>query len=321
MTQKERDVLKKKILGRNQSYETRRHRILRLIKNPIKTIPFYILVLLGQSIGPFKVSAKTIWGDKLKCFLPGENAVFYYGFIEPNLTSFLINFLQEGDVFIDVGAYIGYYSLLASRLVGRSGMVYSFEPTPLSFHLLRENTASTNNIVISQTAVLNKETVINFINYGARYGAFNTFEKRVDKNVNFLRGNENVIKVKTVTLDKYCDRNKIIPTFVKLDAEGSEFLILSGMSRLLKLIRPFISLEVAGGLEWGKNNQESIQFLRKNNYLPFEISPEGLLKKQIVQSRYDYDNLLFVPIEKIGKINYKNYENSFNYWICWFNRL
>ena len=49
------------------------------------------------------------------------------------------NFLQEGGSFFDVGAHVGYYSMLASELVGKSGHIYSFKPTPRTFETLKEN--------------------------------------------------------------------------------------------------------------------------------------------------------------------------------------
>ena len=50
-----------------------------------------------------------------------QRHIFYFGVWEPNLTGFLTTRLNRGDVFVDVGANIGYFSLLASRLVGRRG--------------------------------------------------------------------------------------------------------------------------------------------------------------------------------------------------------
>jgi FkbM family methyltransferase len=61
------------------------------------------------------------------------------GVWEPNVTSTFIRSLSPGDVCVDIGAHIGYYTLLASKLVGAKGHVYAFEPSPRSYAALRAN--------------------------------------------------------------------------------------------------------------------------------------------------------------------------------------
>jgi len=58
---------------------------------------------------------------------------------EPNVTAAVRSALRPGDVFLDVGAHIGYYTVLAAPLVGPEGHVYAFEPSPSSYRLLRKN--------------------------------------------------------------------------------------------------------------------------------------------------------------------------------------
>ena len=184
MTKLEKEKVKKEILKRYKLYRIHSHRLQRLIKDPLRTFPFYILVLLSR-IRPFKIKFKTLWGDKLKCYLPDGNALFYYGCPgEANLTNFFINFLKKGDIFIDIGAHLGFYSLLAARLVGKEGKVYSFEPTPRTFEFLKENISTTSNVIVNQVAVLDQEGVISFVDYGSRYGAFNTCRDRTSSDLN-----------------------------------------------------------------------------------------------------------------------------------------
>jgi FkbM family methyltransferase len=68
-----------------------------------------------------------------------QGRIFSFGVWEPNLTSFIQNRLRSGDTFIDVGANIGYFSLLASKLVGRTGKVISIEASPSIFRMLKKN--------------------------------------------------------------------------------------------------------------------------------------------------------------------------------------
>ena len=299
ITKQEKEKIKKKILKRYELYKIHTNKFGRFIKDPIRTVPFYILVLISR-IKPFQVKFKTVWGDEMHCYLPDGNAIFYYDCPgEANLTNFFINFFKEGDVFIDIGAHLGFYSLLVARLVGEQGKVYSFEPTPRTFEFLKENVSVTSNIVINQAAVLNKEGLISFVDYGPKYGAFNTFKKRTSEDLGFLKKKQKFIEVKAVVLDKYCRENNIQPTFIKIDAEGAEYLILQGISYILNSLRPFISLEVAGGNEWRENCQKSIKILLDNDYQAFEITVEGKLIAHNIKEEYGYDNLIFIPKEKI----------------------
>jgi FkbM family methyltransferase len=68
-----------------------------------------------------------------------DRYVYYFGVWEPHLSTFITRRLRPGDVFVDVGANIGYYSLLASRLVGGSGSVVAVEASPAIFKALQRN--------------------------------------------------------------------------------------------------------------------------------------------------------------------------------------
>ena len=299
ITKQKKEEIKKEILRRHELYKIHSHRLQRLIRDPLRTFPFYILVLLSR-IKPFQMKFRTLWGDKMHCYIPDGNAIFYYGCPgEANLTNFLINFLKEGDIFIDIGTHLGFYSLLAARLVEGTGKVHSFEPTPRTFEFLKKNVLPASNVVINQAAVLDEEKFISFADYGIKYGAFNSYKDRTSKDLNFLQKSKKIINVKTIVLDKYCQEKKIQPTFIKIDAEGAEHLILKGMSYVLNSLRPFISLEVAGDDEWEENCQKSIKILFDNNYKVFEIMPNGKLVKHIIKEKYSYDNLIFIPEEKI----------------------
>ncbi len=298
MKQETKEKIKQGILKRYELYKIHSNRLRRLIKDPLRTLLFYILVLLSQ-IYPFKVKYKTLWGDKMSFYLPDGNAILYYDCSgEADLTNFFINSLKEGDVFIDIGAHLGFYSLLAARLVGE-GKVYSFEPTPRTFGLLKENVSPVSNVILNQRAVLDKEGVIPFVDYGLNYGAYNTYKDRTSEDIKrFLRHYKKMINVKTIVLDKYCQENNVKPTFIKIDAEGAEHLILKGMSYILKSLRPVISIEATGGKEWKENCRESIKILMDNDYKAFNITPEGKLIAHNIKEEYGYENLIFVPYEK-----------------------
>ena len=306
MNKKIRDEIKKKVLKNYELYKLQYSRIKRILKAPIKTIPYFIMTYFAYK-HPFKVKYKTFWGDIMHFYLPEGNAIYYYGFFEANLTNFLLNYIQKGDTVIDVGAHVGYYSMLCSSLVEESGKVYSFEPTPRTFNTLKENTSSKGNVVVNNNAVLDKEMEIEFVDYGPKFSAFNSFKKRESDEMKFLSAPER-IKVKAISLDKYCEKNNIIPNFIKIDAEGAEYLILQAMVDILKNNMPIVSIEVAGEDEWKDNCSKSISMLKEFGYKAFEIDLNGYLKPHSQKETYSYDNLIFAHPE-----NMKRLESLINY--------
>lgn len=300
MNNKERTALTEKILSKYKLYTLQGSRIKRILKDPLHTLPYFLMQSLGY-IHPYKVSYKTLWGDKMSFYLPEGGMIYHYGFWEANLTNFLVKFLKEGDIFFDVGAHVGYYTILASSLVGETGRVYSFEPTPRTFKSLEENCRKKNNVSLFNNAVLNKETEITFFDYGPKYSAFNTFQKRTAQEISF-RDKAEQIKVKTIILDKLCENQSITPTLIKIDAEGAEHLILEAMTTILQTKYPIVSIEVGGGDEWKDNCQKSIEILTKQNYAGYELSLHGYLKKHIPQKTYIYENLIFIHPSKMERI-------------------
>lgn len=125
--------------------------------------------------------------------------------------------IQNGDLVVDVGASIGYYTFYMSRFVG-SGCVYAFEPEPTKFEVLKENRKLNDfkNVMIEQKAVYDKNDFV-FLD--------------LTEGINHRVSNHG-IKVESVTLDDYFKDRTV--NFIKLDAEGSERKILLGMKRILE---------------------------------------------------------------------------------------
>lgn len=268
-------------------------RVKRLFKAPIRTFVYYVLAAFSHII-PYKISFKTLWGTEMTSYLPEGNTFYYYGYCEANLTNFLLRFIKEGDVILDVGAHVGFYSMLTSSLVGDKGEVHSFEPTPWTYEILKKNTEKLSNVILNNKAVSDKKEIIPFKDYGPGYGAYNTAHKKGS----ILKKKAETMNIGTVVLDEYCKGENIAPDFIKLDAEGYEYAILQGMVNILEVNRPVVTLEVAGGEEWSGNCKKSIEFLVSKKYKPYEMGLDGFISSHIIKDNYEYDNLLFVPEEK-----------------------
>jgi FkbM family methyltransferase len=141
---------------------------------------------------------------------------------------------QDGMVVVDIGANIGYYTLIAAKLVGNQGIVYAFEPEPSSYKLLCKNIQANGytNITAVQKAVSKTNGKTKFY-VDAAMTNFSSFGK---DNVLTRSKNLDCLEVETITLDDFFGRtvgdDRI--DFMKIDVEGAEELVVDGAERVLK---------------------------------------------------------------------------------------
>jgi FkbM family methyltransferase len=164
--------------------------------------------------------------------------LIYFGF-EQREIAFIKNYLQKGDVFFDVGANIGLFSLTASRIVGIEGQIHAFEPTPETYSRLISNIELNNftNIKANNIGLSNVNGVADFNVSNDGYDAWNSIVK-----LNILQNSE-VIKISIETLDSYIERNGIKNIdLIKLDVEGWEKFVLEGCKKILSCNKPPVFL-------------------------------------------------------------------------------
>lgn len=150
------------------------------------------------------------------------------GVFEPFETQIIKNILKPGFVFVDIGANIGYYSLLASTIVKDEGKVIAFEPEPINFRTLRENVRLNNfcNIICEQLAISDKdETKYLFID-SQNAGGHHLYDSK---------DGAKAIAVKATSLDAYCDNKFKKLDLIKMDIQGYEPIALRGMRKQLEL--------------------------------------------------------------------------------------
>lgn len=234
--------------------------------------------------------ANLFCGEKIMVRLPetvSESLVFYHC-LEIGLSKILLQYLRPSMIFVDIGAHIGYFTLLGSKLVSSTGIVYSFEPTPNTYKLLCKNVEGKQNIKTINAAAWSTETTLQFNDFGEKFSAFNSFTKPRLSN---YKGTINKISVKAIPLDSYFIG--ILPDFVKIDAETSELEVLKGMNRIISEKHPMISIEVGDYLKDAPTTKECIDYLMDRNYTVLEYG-EGKIKPHIIREKYTYDNLFFI---------------------------
>ena len=237
--------------------------------------------------------AKLFTGDNMNIVVPDNvsTAIYLNGCFEAVDTKALIEYLNEGDTFIDIGAHIGYYSMVASGLVGDSGKVICFEPTPSTYGLLVKNLQSKKNVKAENLAAYSVQTNMEFNDYGLKYMVFNSFQKARLKDVDLVAEH---INVQTTTLDNYCRLNEVKPSFIKIDAESVELHVLQGSVDTIKKYKPKFMIEV-GDFEHidAGSSRKIISFLTEFGYDVFEYNGESLVKHKLLETAYPSINLFF----------------------------
>ena len=146
--------------------------------------------------------------------------------------------MKEGDLFVDVGANIGIYTLHASRRVGKKGKVFAFEPTPETFSDLQQNVQSNrcSNVTCEKIALADQIGEARLVECG----------RAASNRISLLSTTEKSTKISVGTLDDYCIKNRIQKIdFIKVDIEGGEADFFSGGIQTLKKDKPIILFESA----------------------------------------------------------------------------
>lgn len=279
-------------------------RVKRFLQEPIKRslIKFNVNILKRKYTFPLKV--QTFFGYSMHIFSCDED-LWFYGAItdlaEVKLTKFILKNIKPDDIFLDIGTHHGFYTLLVHRLLKECGTIHSFEPTKLHFNILKKNIKNKNNIHINKLALYSKEGNLQFYEHGR--GSSTIDKNFFNQTNNFKHEKFNEIKVKRTTLDQYCERLNIKPTFLKIDVEGAEFDVLLGAQQTLKKYSPTIAMEVWRSPLDYSNHIKAINFLIKNNYKPFKINSDGsthlinqIIPNNNVPSNMTQDNFVFKKI-------------------------
>ncbi len=143
--------------------------------------------------------------------------------------------VRQRDVVLDIGANIGYFTLLAARLVGEEGNVYSFEPEPTNHSLLIKNIRLNHydNVVLVQKAVSNVRGTVRLHLSDTDTGAHTLRQNPSGEGFTTMQIDK-IVEVETIVLDEYFENKGHAINVIKLDVEGAEMAALLGMDKILK---------------------------------------------------------------------------------------
>ena len=190
---------------------------------------------------------------------------WYYGKLrESNEIDFYTRFIEKGSVVLEVGGHIGYMTQLFEKLVGENGKVIVLEPSVQNYRLLQKNIS--NSTIALNIAASNLKGKMNF--YTEDYGGFtNSLNKDfVSKSVlgnsesqNFKNHKINFTEIDVDTIDNILKNINYTADFVKIDVEGAELLVLSGMINTILNIKAIM-------IEISQDHHEIFDILNNNNF-------------------------------------------------------
>jgi FkbM family methyltransferase len=202
----------------------------------------------------------------------------FNGGFEIGEVEFFRQTLKCGDVFLDIGANGGFFTVMASKQVGETGKVYAFEPGKRELDLLRNNIAvnKLNNVNVIEAAVGDRDTTTQFAI--SRDGALNSLlqTEHPDQKI------ESWQTVQMKTIDNFVRENNISKVdFIKVDVEGAEKLVFEGAKELLASSRKLTILFegcVTNSKSFGYTVPELMSELIRANFSIKYINSIGILK-------------------------------------------
>ena len=200
-------------------------------------------VLAGEGLSVVEVAAGTLKGCPVLLNLKTEKS-FWLGTYESQLQAALGEFLHMGVTVYDVGANIGYMTLMIAHATGHSGRVFAFEALPANVERIRKNAALNRltNVTVVSAAVADKTAPVTFLVHDSA-GMGKTTDSGGGRNEQF----RTEITIPGLALDEFVYRQgNPAPDAVKMDIEGGEVLALPGMRRILEEHHPVLFLELHG---------------------------------------------------------------------------
>lgn len=192
------------------------------------------------------------------------------GIWEPFETLVTTKLIKPGDIVYDIGANIGYYSIIASKLVKESGKVISFEPEPTNFRLLKFNLKKNrcSNVVCEPLAVSDGTGVTHLY-----LSEDNLGDHRIYKS----GPRRKRLRVQQINIDNYPFASNEKIDFVKIDTQGAEYKIVSGMKGIISKCRDDIKVILEfwpDGLDLANDNAEKLLCLMGELFAKFLVIDE-----------------------------------------------
>jgi len=252
-----------------------------------------------------EVLSSTFFKTPMHLLLPSSTDIYLTGGkshdSEIRLAKFLINQLEDGDTFIDIGAHYGYFSLLASKLVGDLGKILAFEASPTTYSVFHRNVDKIDNITSHNLAVSDSNANLKFYEFPNLYSEYNSLDVEQFKNEEwFSKYKPKEVEIRSIVLDDFLNDKELNPKIIKIDVEGAEFKVIKGAEKFLQKNAPSIVLEYLSDERGNKAHVEAERLLKSLGFQTYIIDSFGKLQKvesvpsYIKENGMESDNIVFV---------------------------
>lgn len=226
---------------------------------------------------PHRRVARTAHGSMIACDTRDliQRRLYGFGVWEPDLTRWIATRLEPGDTFVDVGANIGYYALLAAKRVGRSGAVVAVEASPRIFAMLQDNLVRNraHNVRAVNIAISHRPGVATlFSGPSWHIGLTSTVE---------VPDSAFECEIPTAPLREILQPEEVATArLVKIDIEGDEWSAVKGLVPLLGLLRPeaeiVVEVHPEGLSQRGHGAEDFMRVLVDAGYHAYELHNRAL---------------------------------------------
>lgn len=218
-----------------------------------------------------------------------QRQVYFWGVYELVEVYVFAHLLRPGMNFVDAGANIGQYSMIASKLVGYDGRAYAFEPIPQNYLRLESS--------LQRNGISNVEVIHNALWDSKTKLSMGREAQHKDNAGTFRVMNETGGEIQAVDFDGWSKSHGVSRIgAIKIDVEGAELRVLKGMSETLKRDHPFVIVEMQNesSTQFGNSPSDIHRFLLSEGYRCWQISEKPQDRRWIgAGEKWTSHNLLF----------------------------
>jgi FkbM family methyltransferase len=279
----------------------------RFLHNPMKYLDAILFreFIYKKKRVPKTVKSMLFFNEPMVVALPAGTDIYLTGGkshdSEIRLAAFIIQHLQPGDDFLDVGAHYGYFSRLAAHVQKGKGKVIAVEPTSTTCEILRMN-APGNNIEVINKAIADEEKTIRFYTFSNQQSEYNSMNAaQFEHEAWYKEAPPKEIEVSATTIDAIiAEQKNFQPRIIKIDVEGAEFAAIQGAIQFLEKHSPYIVMEFLCAARQNEQHKQAASLLQKIGYQSNAIDTEGQLtvihniEDYLVAQQLDSDNIVFL---------------------------
>ncbi len=214
---------------------------------------------------------------------PAVSGASAFGVYEPYESALFRDTITPGMTIVDIGANIGYYTVIAAGRTGEVGRVIAFEPAPENYATLQKTISANNfpHVDIHQMAIADKKGTLSLNLYESNKG-----KHSLVKGSDEAKGFSTSVQVETTTLDAFLMEHGITNVdVIKMDIEGAESLALEGMRETLRKARyMFMEFTPSAIRKVGHDPKDVLMQMRESGFTIYAIHERTKSKDLVVEN-------------------------------------